>query len=270
MNDQEKFTPQFETPKNPEIEPREKHMAYGSERFESATSNNHNEVLLTDTRKISKVVLGKDVALVLPKNPDDIPTWAGYPTHQESWLPLWFVLLNHAQHRTPDELEYRQRLNERLTADDRELMRKALIYKANEFWRAYKQDTETKEPRKKYKNITRIVQDILLYVDAPDTVIENQEEYLTSHTLFPIIQKANELRKGIDLEQANDLEIQVEQVLADYTNQAGVGESKKAYEELQEKLLQNSADELVVLVPNKSIADADLYASLASYDLLMS
>jgi len=270
MNDQEKFTPQFETPKNPEIEPREKHMAYGSERFESATSNNHNEVLLTDTRKISKVVLGKDVALVLPKNPDDIPTWAGYPTHQESWLPLWFVLLNHAQHRTPDELEYRQRLNERLTADDRELMRKALIYKANEFWRAYKQDTETKEPRKKYKNITRIVQDILLYVDAPDTVIENQEEYLTSHTLFPIIQKANELRKGIDLEQANDLEIQVEQVLADYTNQAGVGESKKAYEELQEKLLQNSADELVVLVPHKSIADADLYASLASYDLLMS
>ncbi|MEI8061627.1 MAG: HD domain-containing protein [Candidatus Berkelbacteria bacterium] len=270
MSYQEKFTPQFEAPKIPEAEPREKHMAYGSERFESATSNNHNEVLLTDTRKVAKVVLGKDVALVLPKNPDEIPKWAGYPTHQESWLPLWFVLLNHAQHRTPQELTYRQKLNEQLTTEDRELMRKALIFKANEFWQTYKQDTQTKEPRKKYKNITRIVQDILLYVDAPETVIESQEEYLTSHRLFPLIQRANELRKGIGLEQASDLEAQVEQALADYTTQVGAEESKEAYEELQGKLLQNSTDELVVLVPDKNITDADLYANLASYDLLMS
>ena len=270
MSDQEKFTPQLETPKTPEAEPQERHMAYGSERFESATSNNHNEVLLTDTRKIAKVVLGKDVALVLPKNPDEIPKWAGYPTHQESWLPLWFVLLNHAQHRTPEEFAYRQKLNEQLTPEDRELMRKALIFKANEFWQAYKQDKETKEPRKKYKNITRIVQDILLYVDAPETVIENQEEYLTGHRLFPLIQRANELRKGIDLDRASDLETQVEQVLADYTRQAGTDESKEAYEELQVKLLQNSTDELVVLVPDKNISDAKLYADLVSYDLLMS
>lgn len=270
MNDQEKFVPRFETPKTPEAEPRERHMTYGSERFESATSNNHNEVLLTDTRKVAKIVLGKDVALVLPKNPDEIPKWAGYPTHQESWLPLWFVLLNHAQDRTPEEFAYRKKLNERLTPEDRELMRKALIFKANEFWQAYKQDTETKEPRKRYKNITRIAQDILLYVDAPETVIENQEEYLTSHHLFPLIQRANELRKGIGLEKAGDLEIQVEQVLTGYTEQVGVEESKRAYEELQEKLLQNSTDELVVLVPDKNITAADLYANLASYDLLMS
>ncbi|MBI4972766.1 MAG: HD domain-containing protein [Candidatus Omnitrophica bacterium] len=270
MSDQEKFISQSETPKTPEAEPRERHMAYGSERFESATSNNHNEILFTDTRKITKVVLGKDVALVLPKNPDEIPKWAGYPTHQESWLPLWFVLLNHAQHRTPEESAYRQKLNERLMPEDRELMRKALIFKANEFWQTYKQDTETKEPRKRYKNITRIVQDILLYVDAPEAVIENQEEYLTNYRLFPFIQRANELRKGISLEQAGNLEVQVEQILNDYTNQVGKEESKKAYEELQEKLLQNSTDELVVLVPDKNIADADLYANLASYDLLMS
>lgn len=270
MNDQEKFTPSIETPKIPEAEPRERHMAYGSERFESATSNNHNEVLLTDTRKVAKVVLGKDVALVLPKNPDDIPKWAGYPTHQESWLPLWFVLLNHAQHRTSEEFAYRQKLNDKLTSEDRELMRKALIYKANEFWQTYKADTETKEARKKYKNITRIMQDILLYVNAPETVIENQEEYLTNHRLFPLIQKANELRRGIGLEQAGVLETQVEQVLADYTGQVGDEESKKAYEELREKLLQSSSDELVVLVPDKNIADAEMYADLASYDLLMS
>ncbi len=267
MSEKEKFEPKLE---NREGEPRKRHMAYGSERFESTTSNNHNEVLLTDTRKVAKVVLGKDVVLVLPKNPDAIPKLAGYPTHQESWLPLWFVLLYHAQHRTPEELAYRQKLNERLTPEDRELMRKALIHKANEFWQAYKQDTETKEPRKKYKNITRIVQDILLYVDAPETVIENQEEYLTNHRLYPIIQKANELRRGVGLEQASDLESQVEQALADYTRQVGSEESARAYEELQEKLLRNSSDELVVLVPDKNIADAELYADLVSYDLLMS
>lgn len=267
MNEKEKFEPK---PESKESESREKHMAYGSERFESATSNNHNEVLFTDTRKVAKVVLGKDVALVLPKNPDAIPKWAGYPTHQESWLPLWFVLLNHAQHRTPEEFEYRQKLNEQLTQEDRELMRKALIHKANEFWQAYRRDTETKEPRKKYKNITRIVQDILLYVDAPETVIENQEEYLTNHSLFPIIQRANELRRGVGLEQAGDLENQVERVLTEYTEQVGSEESARAYEEVQEKLLQNSSDELVVLVPDKNITDAELYADLVSYDFLMS
>lgn len=179
-------------------------------------------------------------------------------------------MLNHAQHRTPEEFAYRQKLNERLTSEDRELMRKALIYKANEFWQKYKADTETKEPRKKYKNITRIVQDILLYVDAPEMVIENQEEYLINHRLFPLIRRANELRRGIGLEQAGDLEAQVEQVLTDYTKQVGSDESKKSYEELQKKLLQSSSDELVVLVPDKNITDAELYANLASYDLLMS
>jgi len=272
MNNQEKLISQFENQKKPkaEIEMRGKHMVYGSERFESATSNNHNKILFTDTRKIAKVVLGKDVALVLPKNPDAIPKWAGYPTHQESWLPLWFVLLNHAQHRTPEELIYRQKLNERLSAEDRELMRKALIYKANEFWQAYKRDVETKDPRKKYKNITRIVQDILLYVDAPEIVIENQEEYLISHKLFPIIQRANELRRGIGLERTDDLENQVEQVLAEYTKQVGEEESARAYKELREKLLQDSSNELVILAPDKNITDAEFYAELASYDLLMS
>jgi len=270
MSERKKFTPQIEVPGTPEAKPRKRRMAYGSERFESATSNNHNEVLLTDTRKVAKVVLGKDVVLVLPKNPDAIPKWAGYPTHQESWLPLWFVLLNHAQHRTSEELAYRQKLNNRLTPEDRKLMRKALIFKANEFWQAYKKDTETKDPRKKYKNITRIVQDILLYVDAPETVIENQEEYLSHHRLFPLIQRANELRKGIGLEYAGDLETQVEQILTDYTRKVGAEESEKAYEELQRRLLQDSTNELVVLVPDENIVGADLYAKLVSYDLLMS
>ncbi len=270
MDSQEGIEPQPEAVDTPEAEPRARHMSYGSERFESATSNNHNEVLFTDTHRIVKIVLGKDVALVLPRDPAEIPKWASYPTHQESWLPVWFVLLNHAQHRTAEELSYRQRLNEQLTAEDRDLMRRALIFKANEFWQAYKGNTEAQEPRKKYKNITRILQDILLYVDSPETVIENQEEYLTDHPLFSLIQRANELRRGIGLEQADELEAQVEQVLADYNEQVGSDDSQSAYEELQTRLLQDSSGEVVVLVPDKNIADAELYADLASYDLLMS
>lgn len=270
MSKQEKFQSQAEQPESKEAEPWKKHMAYGSERFEGTTVNNHNLVLLTDTEKITKIVLGKDVALVLPKNPDDIPVWTGYPTHQESWLPVWFVLLNHSQHRTSEELEYKKRLNERINTEDRDLMRKSLIYKANEFWQRYKQDTETKEPKKKYKNITRVVQDILLYVDAPETAIENQQEYLKAHRLYPLIQLANELRKGIGLERAEELEQEMEQILNGLSDEIGEEESQKAYEELQKKLAKDSQNEMVVLLPDKNIRDAELYAELASYDLLMS
>lgn len=259
--------PPAETQSEPQ--PWKQHMAYGSERFESATANNHNVVLFTETDQITKMVLGKDVALILPRDPDSIPMWAGYPTHQESWLPLSFVLLNHSQHRTPEELAYREKLNARITPEDRQLMRQALIYKANEFWEGYKQDTEVKEPRKKYKNITRVAQDILLYVDAPETVIQDQQKYLESHPLYPIIQCANELRKGVGLERAPELEAQVEAVLDKYVNEIGLENARQAYDTLQERLATAGETSAVIILPDKSIQDAELYADLASYDLLM-
>jgi|GEM_PF-970156 len=253
----------------PEPQPWKQHMAYGSERFESATANNHNVVLFAETNQITKMVLGKDVALILPEDPEAIPKWAGYPTHQESWLPLSFVLLNHSQHRTPDELAYREKLNARITPEDRQLMRQALIYKAHEFWEGYKGDTEAKEPRKRYKSITRVAQDILLYVDAPETVIQDQQKYLESHPLYPIIQRANELRKGIGLEKAPELEAQVEAVLGKFIGEVGLENAHQAYDTLQEKLATSGETSAVILLPNKSIQDAELYSDLASYDLLM-
>ena len=84
-------------------------MFYGSEGFESVEGNNHNIVLFADTNKTAKLALGKDVALLLPSDPEKVNFWSGYPTHQESWLPIWFILLNHPQHKTPEELNYRKK-----------------------------------------------------------------------------------------------------------------------------------------------------------------
>lgn len=41
-----------------------KYMVYGSERFKSATNNNHNEIFLTDTCRVIKIVLGKYVVAI--------------------------------------------------------------------------------------------------------------------------------------------------------------------------------------------------------------
>lgn len=267
MSNPDKISSKTAELENKEKEPWKKFMAYGSERFDGVESNNHNVVLFTDTEKIVKLVMGKDVALVLPKNPEKIKLWSGYPTHQESWLPMWFVLLYHSQHKTMDELEYKRNINERISSEDRELMKRALIYKANEFWRAYKEDAEPKPPKKKYKNITRILQDILLYANIPKRVIENQQEYLESRPLYPFVTRANKLRKGVGLETANELEQKVEQILAEYTQQVGAEKAKEAYDEAQKRIAENSVDEIVAMAPDEDISRAEFYADLASYDL---
>ena len=71
---------------------KEKRMRYGSERFESITANNHNEIFFEDLTDVHKLVMGKDVVLVLPSDPNKLNIKSGYPTHQESWLPMWYVL----------------------------------------------------------------------------------------------------------------------------------------------------------------------------------
>jgi hypothetical protein len=59
-------------------------MAYGSERFETATANNHNIVMLVESPIAQKVVLNKDVVLTLPQDPKNLDLKAGYPTHQDA------------------------------------------------------------------------------------------------------------------------------------------------------------------------------------------
>ncbi|NCU38386.1 hypothetical protein EOL96_05005 [Candidatus Saccharibacteria bacterium] len=242
-------------------------MAYGSERFEQAAANNHNVVILNDVKVPTKLVLGKDVALVLPKNPDNLDIWEGYPTHQESWLPMWFVLMRHAQPKNAEQREYVDRLAERITDEDYDLVQKALVYKAKVFMDQFAA-VDTNNARKKYKNLTRILQDTLLYVDAPDGCVPDQQAYLENHQLYPLVQRANELRNGIGLDGAGEFVGTVRAIVQSYADQFIEDELSLAYDQIQAKISTHSKGE-VMLLPEASIEHVEKYADLASYDLLM-
>ncbi len=249
--------------------PWEKYMTYGSERFSSTASNNHNVVVTHDTDQIVKLVLGKNVILLLPNDTKRLADWVGYPTHQEAWLPLWFVLLYHSQHRVSDERDFRSELAKSIPNEDRELMKKALLFKAQEFWKEYKEDTTTEEPRKKYKKLTRILQDILLYINIPKKVIQNQQAYLEKHPLHPFIQQANELRRGIGLEKAAELEDSIETELAKLSEGYDTTALEDAYEEVQRRISAAKNPGSVILLSDADISDIDYHSALVNYDFLM-
>lgn len=250
---------------------KEKRMRYGSERFENITANNHNEIFFGDLTDVHKLVMGKDVVLVLPSDPNKLNIKSGYPTHQESWLPMWYVLLNHSQAQTPEELEYQRNIAGRVKETDYQLVDKAVTYKAKEFFNEYKTDhTHDDNPRKKYKKLTRILQDSLLYIDREPGVIEDQQEFLEKSPLFPLVQTANALRKGEQLEKAPELEEQIESLLNDLTDKfGGEAEIERSYNTLREEIDANQGDQRVILLPDKTLEDAEFYAKITSCDLLM-
>ncbi len=260
-------TAEVPIPQTEQVQPWQQYMAYGSERFTGATANNHNIIMLTDTQRVSKLVMGKDAVLVMPENPANLDIWAGYPTHQESWLPMWFVTQYHAQHKTAKERQYREQIAARVTPEDRTLMQRALLHKADEFWQAYKQTPADLPPKKRYKNLTRIAQDILLYMDMPQEVAATQEQYIANHPLAGVIADANRLRKGEGLEHAAAVEQAIEQALGEYKAQHTDASFEEAYQEVQQKIAEASIDEMVALLPDKTLADAKRYAELTSFDL---
>lgn len=246
-------------------------MKYGSERFEHIASNNHNEVHFEDIRDVHKLVLGKDVALVLPSNPDNLDIRSGYPTHQESWLPMWYIILNHSQAQSPAEFAYQENIASRLTAEDYAKADRAVICKAGEFLREYQTNhTHDDNPKKKYKKLTRILQDILLYVGRRPGVIENQQEFLERSPLCPLIELASRLRRGEELDRAPILESKISALLEDYTTEYGGDESLKAsYDDLIQEIKNRRGDQRVIMLPGHDIGEAAFYARLTSCDLLM-
>jgi hypothetical protein len=55
-------------------------MLYGSLRFKNLISNNRNNLTLVAIERPKKVVVSKDVTLLLPNDPEKILPWEGYPT----------------------------------------------------------------------------------------------------------------------------------------------------------------------------------------------
>ena len=143
---------------------------FGSGRFEGLVKNNTNSIVLSDIEVPYKLVLGKDVILVLPSDPSKLDLKEGYPTHQESFMPLWYILSYHSKALSEEGKQYVSGLNERVTPEMRDAINKALMYKALDFIEKF--NISDAPPKKKYKNLLRIGQDNLLYQDAEVPFIE--------------------------------------------------------------------------------------------------
>ena len=149
---------------------------FGSGRFKGLVKNNTNIIVLSDIEEPYKLVLGKDVVLVLPSDPTKLGLQEGYPTHQESFMPLWYILSYHSSPVSEEGKQYVSALNERVTPEMRVAINKALMYKALDFIEKF--NTSDAPAKRKYKNLLRIVQDNLLYQDAEVPFIDDQDEFL--------------------------------------------------------------------------------------------
>lgn len=259
-----------------ELPPWTECMTYGSERFSSATANNHNITVLVESSEARKVVLGKDVVLTLPNQPEQLDIAAGYPTHQEAWLPLWYIATYHSQARTPEQLDYQREILANVTEGDFELVRKALAYKASVFLQEYKEITnavpletiveDSAALRKRFKSMSRVLQDIMLYSDLPREPIKDHTKFLQESPLAELVMQANALRRGVDLDKAALLEERVEELITDFVESCGGLESTKAaYTQLTEQLAKNSSGSVFIVDEEAaSIEQGPLYAHLVN------
>ncbi len=213
---------------------------------------------------MKKIVLGKDVVLALPKDPSKLLPDIGYPTHQQAWLPMWFVLQYHTRSENPEETEYRKKMAEHVHPEERERMKIAMLKKAQEFMEDFRACTA--EPKKKYKKLTRVVQDILLYSDVPAEVIEDHDTLLEQSPYRALVELANDLRSGQHLEQADVLVREIERVIAEKIAQEGGQEHVDATSaELKGSLRQNGK----IFVVKEPTMDQEKYIDLCCYDLVM-
>ena len=92
---------------------------------------------------------------------------------------------------------------------------------------------------------------------------------LETHQLYPLVQRANELRQGIGLDNTSDFEDAVSAVIEDYTSQFEASDLSEAFINLQADITNRDAGD-VFIVPGASIADAEHYTRRIAYDLVMS
>lgn len=213
-----------------------------------------------------------DVALVLPSDPDKLDIFSGYPTHQESWLPMWFVVLNHSQNENPEALDYQKKIARRVSEGEYQFVEKAIIHQAKSFFEKYKQDqSHDDNPRKKYKNLTRILQDSLLYVGHRG-YIKDQQKFLNKSPLLPLIQQANSLRAGNNLELASSLETKIEVLLDNMVEEyGGEEEIAEAYRRLVDRNDKHRGDQRIIMVnEDRKLGNEKEYAAITTPDLIMS
>ena len=243
---------------------------FGSGRFDGLVKNNTNSIVLADIGEPYKLVLGKDVVLVLPKDSSKLDIQEGYPTHQESFMPLWYILSYHSKPLSEEGKQYVSELNQRVTPKMRESMNMALMYKALDFLEKF--NTSDAPPKKKYKNLLRIVQDNLLYQDAGIPFIEDHDIYLKNSNLNGLIQEINAARRGEEVEPS--LVQRVKNMVVGRITQIGNGDYDKGLGIVRsqyEKFLSTNINrkENVYLMSEETIDHAPQIIEARNFDFLI-
>ncbi|MDD4901019.1 MAG: hypothetical protein PHS62_02825 [Patescibacteria group bacterium] len=238
-------------------------LTFGSGRFGSTVTNNRNEIVVGRFNRPTKLVDSrKDVLLCLPESNN---AWdKGYPTHQESWLALAFVIACHSKHHDQNGLAIRKVAYHFRIPD---VQWPVLAAKAVEFASEFRQ--RLAEPglssRKAFKSATRALQDCLLYAVTREFPAD-QDVFLAASPINPLIERANrgragELSHAEGLELANEIDHEVEKLVVSF---GGIEKCRKALDCLKEYY---RPDGRVILLPESITLEQG--AELVSFDIIL-
>lgn len=205
---------------------------FGSGRFGGVFINNVNDAVVGDYDVPTKLVdADKNVRICLPAH---VERWGLYPTHQESWLALPFVVACHASHSDEAGLALRREAWEAIPASQWP----ALAAKAAEFAAEFRQRLEAGDlcERKLYKSLTRALQDCVLYLVGRESFPTNQDAFLAASPVAALIQQANKGRAGElspaeGLQLADKVDSLVERLVGEF---GGIEVCRSALETLQQ------------------------------------
>ncbi len=237
-------------------------LIFGSGRFKSAVTNNRNEVFVGTYGVPMKLVdVQKDVALCLPINTGQ---WGNYPTHQESWLALPFVVACHSRHENEEGLAVRRAAWQAIPA----VQWPALVEKAAQFAAEFRQRLAEGEvgDKKKYKSLTRTLQDCVLYLVEKDFP-QDQDAVLSASPVAPLIERANAGRRGeLSAQEGQKLADEVDALVGQLVSENG---GRNACQEALAELMAGSGERpgRVILLPEDISLDRG--AEMVSYDIVL-
>ena len=217
-------------------------LVFGSGRFADVVANNRNDIIVGPYDMPTKLVdVRKDVLLCLPQ---EVGTWGNYPTHQESWLALPFVVTCHSSHTDEAGLDVRRSAWDAIPV----AQWPALIAKAAEFAEEFRSRLTDAglTPRKAFKSATRALQDCLLYA-VERKFPAQQDEFLQNSVIAPLVAEANRGRAGeLDLAAGLVLADTIDALVAKIAGEfGGLDACRKALGEL----MTDSRVGRVILLP---------------------
>ncbi|MBI4377456.1 MAG: hypothetical protein HY549_13535 [Elusimicrobia bacterium] len=236
-------------------------IVFGSGRFSSVVTNNVNEIFVGEYDAPTKLVdVRKDVLLCLPTQ---VEQWGNYPTHQESWLALPFVVACHSRHTDAEGLAVRRAAWDAIPA----AQWPALAEMAAQFTAEFRERLADAglTPRKAFKSATRALQDCLLYAVERKFPAEQDKFLQDAATIVPLVAEANRGRAGeLDLAAGLTLADKIDAFVASLVSEFGGQDTcRQALVELQ----SDHRSGRVILLPEEISLERG--AEMVSYDIVL-